>query len=259
MFCFGSGVSVPSACSSYSMKTRFQNSRKRSQRVHAGRAVRLAAAVLLAPVVVDLRVGPARPGAADRPEVLRASAAATIRSGGMPDLLPERRSRPRPRRAELRIAGEDGHPDPVRVELHVLGDELPGELDRAVLEVLRRTRSCRASRRTSGGAPSRPTSSMSGGAEALLRRSWSAAPAAARGRGRTASAAASRRVMSSVERSSGARDQRRRRAAQVALRLEEREEALAQLGGRAHPGILRAVSQAAGRGYAAGGGLSGSA
>ena len=38
------------------------------------------------------------------------------------------------------------------------------------------------------------------------------------------------------------------------LLLEEREEALTQLGGRAHPGILRAVSQAAGRGYAAGGG-----
>ncbi len=36
MFCFGSGVSVPSACCSYSMKTRFQNSRNRSQRVQPG-------------------------------------------------------------------------------------------------------------------------------------------------------------------------------------------------------------------------------
>src|SRR6185437_15566186 len=36
----------------------------------AGLAVRLAAAGLLAPVVVDLRVGAAWPGPADRPEVL---------------------------------------------------------------------------------------------------------------------------------------------------------------------------------------------
>ncbi len=36
MFCAGSGVSVPSAWSSYSMKTRFQNSRNRSQRVQPG-------------------------------------------------------------------------------------------------------------------------------------------------------------------------------------------------------------------------------
>ncbi len=36
MFCFGSGVSVPSAFCSYSMKTRFQNSRKRSQRSQPG-------------------------------------------------------------------------------------------------------------------------------------------------------------------------------------------------------------------------------
>jgi hypothetical protein len=36
MFCSGSGVTVPSPPSSYSMKTRFQNSRNRSQRGHAG-------------------------------------------------------------------------------------------------------------------------------------------------------------------------------------------------------------------------------
>ena len=37
MFCFGRSVSLPSAFSSYAMKTRFQNSRKRSQRVQPGR------------------------------------------------------------------------------------------------------------------------------------------------------------------------------------------------------------------------------
>ena len=57
----------------------------------------------------------------------------------------------------------------------------------------------------------------------------------------------------------GTGHERVRRAAEMPSFLEEREEALTQLGGRAHPGILRAVSQAAGRGYAAGGGLSGSA
>ena len=41
-----------------------------------------------------------------------------------------------------------------------------------------------------------------------------------------------------------ARDERRRRHAQVALLLEEGEEALAQLGGRPHPGILRTGGRA---------------
>ena len=36
MFCFGSGVSDPSACRSYSMNTRFQNSMNRSQRSQFG-------------------------------------------------------------------------------------------------------------------------------------------------------------------------------------------------------------------------------
>src|SRR6476661_11246311 len=36
MFLVGSSVSVPSGWSSYDMKTRFPNSRKRSQRVQAG-------------------------------------------------------------------------------------------------------------------------------------------------------------------------------------------------------------------------------
>ena len=36
MFCFGRSVSVPSGFSSYAMKTRFQNSRNRSQRVQPG-------------------------------------------------------------------------------------------------------------------------------------------------------------------------------------------------------------------------------
>ena len=191
MFCSGSGVSVPSACSSYSMKTRFQNSRKRSQ-LAAGRALGLAAAELRAPVVVHLRVGAARPGAADRPEVVATAAGGTIRSGGMPDPLPELDRDLVLAEPELRVAGEDGDPDAVRVELQVLGHELPGELDRAFLEVLAerevaehleegqvvrrraRPRRCPACGSTSG-------------------RSSAAARAAPRARGSTASAAASPR------------------------------------------------------------------
>ena len=37
---------------------------------------------------------------------------------------------------ELRVAGEDRHPELVRVDLHVVEDELPREVDRAFLEVL---------------------------------------------------------------------------------------------------------------------------
>ena len=133
MFCFGSGVSEPSACSSNSMNTRFQNSRKRSHSqpgAHSGRPQPVPA-----PVVEHLRVGAARAGAADRPEVVRA---------GQPHDPLRRHADPLPGghghlvlvEPELRVAGEDGHPDPVQVELHVLEHELPGELDRAVLEVL---------------------------------------------------------------------------------------------------------------------------
>ena len=45
----------------------------------------------------------------------------------------------------------------------------------------------------------------------------------------------------------GARDERVRRAAQVAPFLEEREEALTQLGGRAHPGFYERVAEACAR------------
>ncbi len=64
-----------------------------------GRAAGIAAAVLLSPVEVDLGVGAARPGPADRPEVLAARAAATMRSSGTPTpprARPRRSSSPSP-------------------------------------------------------------------------------------------------------------------------------------------------------------------
>ena len=87
------------------------------------RAVRLAAAVLLAPVPVDLRVRPARPGPAHGPEVLRGRQ----RDDPLrrhPDLLPELDRDLVRAELQLRVASVHGDPDAIPVELHVLLDEL---------------------------------------------------------------------------------------------------------------------------------------
>ena len=236
MFCFGSGVSVPSGWSSYSMKTRFQNSRKRSQRVQPGLAVGLAAAGLLAPVVVDLRVGPARARAADRPEVLRRRQRHDP-LGGHADLQPEVDRDLVGAELQLGVAGVHAHPDPVPVELQPVPDELGGEVDRTVLEVLaeREVAEHLEERQVVGVEPDlvdvrRP--------EALLR-------GRRQRRGRRLAAEEERHLRlhpggrqqrRAVVR---ARDERRRRAAQVALLLEEGEEALADLGRGAHGGHCR--------------------
>ena len=100
-----------------------------------GGARRVAAAVLGSPIPVDLGVGAAGAGATDRPEVLDAREcddALGRHSDRLPlldrDLV----------RAELedRVAGVNGHPDAIPVELQPLLDELGRELDRAFLEVL---------------------------------------------------------------------------------------------------------------------------
>ena len=178
MFCRGSGVRVPSACCSYSMNTRFQNSRNRSQREQAGAQSGSPQPCSVAPVPVDLGVGAARPGAADGPEVLDGRK----RNDPLdrhPDLLPELdRDLVRPE-LHLGIARVDGHPHAVPVELHVLLDELARELDRALLEVLpeREVAEHLEERQVVAVEPhlvdvDRP--------EAFLRQSSSAAPAAAR-------------------------------------------------------------------------------
>ncbi len=101
----------------------------------AGQAVGRAAAHLRAPVVVDLRVGPAGPGAADGPEVLRGGQrhdALGRHADGLPqidrDLVgPE---------LQLGVTRVDADPEPVPVEPHPLLHELRRELDRTLLEVL---------------------------------------------------------------------------------------------------------------------------
>src|SRR6185295_12573086 len=100
-----------------------------------GRAPRLAAAVLLAPVVVDLGVRSARPGPADRPEVLGARQRHDA-FPRQPDLLPEPDSCLVLPETELRVAGVHGRPNAVPRNLQVLLDELGRVLDRALLEVL---------------------------------------------------------------------------------------------------------------------------
>src|SRR6266545_5097888 len=101
----------------------------------ARKAVGLAAAGLLAPVEVDLGVRPARPRAADRPEVLRRRQRHDPLAWHADlDPVPDRdlvRAK-----LQLRVAGVDAHPQPVPVEPQVLDEELARILDRALLEVL---------------------------------------------------------------------------------------------------------------------------
>src|SRR5438067_807894 len=98
-------------------------------------AIGLSAAVLHATVVVHLRVGTAGSGAADGPEVLgRRQQDDALRRLSDPLPLSQRDLvLPEP---ELRVPGEDADPKHLRIELQMVEDELPGELDRAVLEVL---------------------------------------------------------------------------------------------------------------------------
>ena len=133
---------------------------------------------------------------------------------------------------ELGIAREHAHPEALRVDLQVFEDELPGELDRAFLEVLAERE---VAEHLEEGQVVRVEADLVDvrGAEALLHR----------GRGGRRRRLAAEEVRH-LRLHPGAREQRRavvcardqrgRRAAQVALRLEEREVALAELGGRAH-------------------------
>ena len=90
------------------------------------RAIGLAAPVLLAPVPVELRVGPARPRAADRPEVLdgRELHDPLLRHADLQPVVDRNLIGPEP---ELRVTRVHGYPDAIPVEPHVLLDELGGE------------------------------------------------------------------------------------------------------------------------------------
>ncbi len=95
--------------------------------VGVGRAGR-AAGDMLAVVVENLRAGAARAGVAHRPEIIGGGDAddAPVRQAG--NLLPKAES--------LVVLGVDRDDQPVLGEAEFLGDQVPGELDRALLEVV---------------------------------------------------------------------------------------------------------------------------
>ena len=208
-----------------------------------GRAVGLAAAVLLAPVPVDLGVGPARSGATHRPEVLRCREWDDPLARH-PDPLPQLDRLLVRAELHLRVAGMNRHPHALPVELHVLLDELARELDRAFLVVLpeREVPEHLEERQVMAVEPhlvdvDRP--------EALLRQ----------GRQRCG-----RRLVAEEERHlrvhAGGGEERRVVPARGTSEYDGQRRwprsskneriALTQLGGRAHPGILRARSRASG-------------
>ena len=213
MFCFGSGVSVPSGCSSYCHEDEVPELEEAVAARAARAGSRLAAAVLLAPVVVDLRVGPAR-ARARRPARSSPSRQRDDPLGAACRSPPRARSRPRPGRARApgRPRGRSPRAGPSRASgargrtpvaksiapsLKYWPNEKLPSISKKVEVVARR------------GRPRRCPAV----AEDLLRRSSSAAPAAARAPRKYGFCGCMPALVSSVEWSSGARDQRRRRAA----------------------------------------------
>ena len=229
---------MPSAWSSYDMKTRFPNSRKRSHFAQPGRQP--SAQPTSAPQSQYIsESGPHGPGP-PTDQKFSDDGSGTIRSRRHPDLLPEADRLLVGAELELRVAGVDADPDAIPVELQPLLDELGRVLDRALLEVL-------AEREVAEHLEEREVERVEadlvdvGRAEDLLARR--------RERRRRRLAAEEERHLrlhprARVERRAvvGARDERVRRAAQMSLLLEERLEPLAQLGRRPHDGHSRRVS-----------------
>jgi hypothetical protein len=134
--------------------------------VTAGRAVGAAAAVLGAPVEVELGARPARPRRACLPEVLRPRQIDDT-VGRNPDPLPPRDRDLVAAEPELGVAGEHGRPELLDREPEPVGDELPREVDRPVLEVV--THGEVAEHLEEGEMPSREADGIDVGcAEALL-------------------------------------------------------------------------------------------
>ena len=202
----------------------------------AGQAIVVAAAGLLAPVPVHLRVGAARPRAADRPEVLggRQRHDALRRQA---DLLPVADRLLVGAEPEPRIAGVHADPDAVPVELEALLHELGRVRDRALLEVLPERE---VAQHLEEGEVERVQPDLVDvlGAEDLLARRrqrsrrWFETEEVRHLRLHAGARVEGRVVV-------GARDQGRGRATKMGLLLEERLESLPQLGRRAHGGHSR--------------------
>ena len=92
------------------------------------RAARRAARDMLAMVVEDLRAGPARAVVAHRPEIVLGRDADDAAFGQAGDLLPQ---------VEGLVVGViDGRGQPVGAEPPLLRQQVPRELDRAILEII---------------------------------------------------------------------------------------------------------------------------
>ena len=191
----------------------------------------LVAAKLDAQIEVHLGARPARPDGPGLPEVLAARQPSDS-IGRNADLLPLLDRHLVLAEPQLGIAGEDRGPEALRRQLHVLGDELPRELDRALFEIVteREVAEHLEERQMTGGQTDRVDV---GGAEALLRRRQTIA------RGTLgAQEVGLQRLHPSRREQHGRivrrRNERRRRLPQVAVTLEKREKALAQLIRRTH-------------------------
>ncbi len=92
------------------------------------RAARRAACNLVALVEEDLRAGPARPRLARRPEIIAGGDTDDLVVGETRDLLPDA--------IGILVVVIDGDEQMLGIEREVLGDELPGQRDRALLEVV---------------------------------------------------------------------------------------------------------------------------
>ena len=199
--------------------------------VAARRALGAAAADACAAVVEHLRVAPARPRPSHRPEVVRAveredalGRLADPEPGCTRDLVLAE--------PELRIAGEDRDPEALHVDLQVLRQVLPREVDRAVLEVLAEREVAEHLEEGQMVAVEADLVDV-GRAEALLhgdeeRRRRCLAAQEVRHQRLHAGAVQERRAVPV------GRDQRARRVPLVALGLEVGEKALAELCGGAH-------------------------
>ncbi len=95
--------------------------------VFIGRAGR-AAGDVIAVIVENLGAGAARAGLAHGPEIVRGRDADDARFRESRDLAPEVE--------RLVVLGIDGREQAILAEAVILGDQLPGELDRALLEVV---------------------------------------------------------------------------------------------------------------------------
>ena len=224
MFCAGSSGSEPSACSSYCMNTRFQNSRIALGVVPGPVGV---GAEGRAAVEVELAARAAGPGRAGLPEVVvtaeldDALVRHAHRTPALDRLLVGTE-------AELVVAAEDGDPDVLPVEAEAVRARLQGELHGALLEVVAHREV--AEHLEEGEVPVGHADVLDvGGAEALL------AGGQPLGRRRLLAAEVGLERLHARRGEQhggvvGAGNERGRRHAQVPALLEERQEPLPDLG-----------------------------